>query len=402
MPDLPRDPAAPDTVVLRRYLDAVCTDAERVRVERWLAADPVANEAQLGVLRGIIRGIASVEPGRFDVRGARQRVLDRIAATKASPFVQHRATSSQPTPDRAASRGVVPKPWPQGAGVGAEGRRRWWEGRAGQRPAPTTAIAIAAMVVAAVGVGVAIRHRSAPASAGRAYATAAGQRLSVTLVDGTRLTLAPASRVRLAAEYGEGKAGGSKTRPYGVRDVELEGEAYFAVVHDAAHPFAVHAHGAVARDVGTAFDVRAYPEDLEARIAVAEGTVAIEPSATWSSREQPLQAGDVATVRQGKVAVEHGVDVAGLTGWMRGELAFHDVPLGEVVAELSRWYGLDVRLADASLANRRLRGVYGSEQSVTEVVGLVAPALGLRAQWDGPNRVTLAPATSGTRRSVEQ
>jgi len=64
----------------------------------------------------------------------------------------------------------------------------------------------------------------------REYTTAAGQRLSVTLDDGTQLTLAPASRVRLAAGYGEGRAtGGSKTRPYGARELELEGEAYFAV-----------------------------------------------------------------------------------------------------------------------------------------------------------------------------
>ena len=61
----------------------------------------------------------------------------------------------------------------------------------------------------------------------------------------------------------------------GTREVELEGEAYFAVVHDAARPFAVRAHGAVATDVGTAFDVRAYPEDAGARIAVTEGAVAV-------------------------------------------------------------------------------------------------------------------------------
>ena len=88
--------------------------------------------------------------------------------------------------------------------------------------------------------------------------------VAVTLRDGTRLVLWPASRLRIPSDFG-----------LRTRSVELQGEAYFAVVHDASHPFVVTAHGVVTRDVGTAFDIRAYADDPGVRVAVAEGEVAV-------------------------------------------------------------------------------------------------------------------------------
>ncbi len=241
-------------------------------------------------------------------------------------------------------------------------------------------IAIAASVVIALSAAV-VWHRSLVPDprflipAVREYATSPGQRLSITLVDRTQLTLAPASRVRLAADYG---------RPAGAREVELEGEAYFAVVHDAAHPFVVQAHGAVARDVGTAFDVRAYPEDAGAQIAVVEGEVVV-----GSRGELPVRAGDVATVGNGEVAVAHGVDVATLAGWAQGRLAFANAPLRDVLPVLDRWYGVTVRASDPALLAQPVTITLTSELP-GEAVAAIGAVMGLR--WDAADHTyTLYP-----------
>jgi transmembrane sensor len=246
-------------------------------------------------------------------------------------------------------------------------------------------VALAAAIVVALGVGLTVRslsHHTAPTSAGREYATAAGQRLAVTLVDGTQFTLAPASTVRVRAGYGRGS---------GSRQVELEGEAYFAVVHDAAHPFAVRAHGAVARDVGTAFDVRAYPENVGARIAVAEGAVAVTvaggcPLAGRRSRPAPVageggpcsadaRAGDVATVASGAVAVEHGADIAALTAWTQGRLVFRKTPLADVARELSRAFDLTITVGDSALGSQRITASF-DDQSADQVLEDLAAIVG--------------------------
>ncbi len=280
--------------------------------------------------------------------------------------------------------------WPRGAG-GGTGLWALIPAVGARAVRPLAALAVA--VVVALSAGPVVRHGARRTSPGRAYSTTAGQRLSVTLVDGTQFTLAPRSTVRVAADYGRGIVG---------REVELEGEAYFAVVHDAAHPFAVRTHGALARDVGTAFDVRAYPEDAGARIAVAEGVVAVGADGGCQhaavSRRCVVEArtGDVATVADTALTIEHGVDVASLTAWTRGELVFHDTPLRDVIPELERWYGIAIRLADPRLAEREVQGTLRDE-SVTGALDLIVRAVDARYEQTG-QLVTIYMATEQGRR----
>ncbi len=315
-----------DWAELARYVSGQASTEEAARIREWAAADP-----------------------------AHRLVLDQATAA----WAHARRPSVSPRTDAVwsalaahldiAAPGVPvvrPQPWPQGVGGGSAWR----------------SAAIAALVVV-VGGGIAVgtvRRGGGLNPAGREYATAAGQRLSVTLVDGTQMTLAPASHAHIPGPCGRGGIYAARlltARCSGTaREVELEGEAYFAVVHDAAHPFAVRTHGAVVRDVGTAFDVRAYPEDTSARIAVAEGTVAISaPTVAISApivgavRERPAHAGDVATVGPGGVAIEHGADVAALVAWRDGRLVFHDARFSDAARELGRFYDLDVRVSDPTL-----------------------------------------------------
>ncbi len=256
------------------------------------------------------------------------------------------------------------------------------------------------MVVVALGVGLAVgssRRRASIASPGHEYVAMAGQRLGVTLVDGTQLTLAPASTVRIAEDYGRGS---------GSREVALEGEAYFTVVHDAGHPFAVRTRGAVARDVGTSFDIRFYPGDADARVAVAEGAVAVattsgcrmvagRPAAagagfgTGAACDAQVLAGDVATVTGEGVAVQHGVDVASVASWTRGELRFRNAPLRAVAAELSRWYDLDVRVPDAVLGAKQVTGTFAGK-SLAEGLSFLGATLEARVERHG-REVTFVP-----------
>ena len=233
-------------------------------------------------------------------------------------------------------------------------------------------VAAACLVVAA---GAVLLRQTSAVSRGepREYVTAAAQREKITLADGTELTLAPASRLRFPADYGRGS-----------RDVYLEGEAFFAVRHDAAHPFAVHAGGAVARDVGTRFDVRAYADDRAVRVAVAEGEVAVGAGA---GRHRPVpgrtaRAGDAVVVSDTAVAMLHGADIAELTAWTDGRLVFRATPLREVVRDLGRWYDLDVRVDGAALGERTFSGSYTTE-SAEQVLSLVTAAVGARYERHG-------------------
>ena len=311
-------PSSVDLPALGRYLDGSALPADRALVERWIGADP-ARRAAVGALQA--------------AWGADERRLGAPYDT-----------------DAAWTRFV--------ARWGAPKRSGGWQ------------VAIAAAIVAAVvGAGGAwwlIREpRSvAEAPALREYATPRGRRAVFRLLDGTEITLNADSRVRAPVTFAARE-----------RDVYLEGEAYFRVVHDAARPFVVHTAGGAIRDIGTAFSVRAYGDVARERVAVVEGAVALA--------ETPLRAGQVATrLRTGAVRVLRGVKVADEVAWTRGRLVFASVPLGEAARALSRWYDLDVRVADPELARRPVTGSY-SDEPVAQVLTLITAAVGARYEWQG-------------------
>jgi transmembrane sensor len=203
----------------------------------------------------------------------------------------------------------------------------------------------------------------------RDYVATARERLAVTLSDGTQFVLAPASRLRVAAGYGISS-----------RDVVLDGEAFFTVVHDTKHPFAVHTARAVATDVGTAFDVRAYRDDPDTRVAVSTGQVSL---AGEHGQRALLGASDLAIVgADGTMALSRRVDVNAITVWTAGTLAYRDVPARMVVADVARWYGLDLHV-DATLAAQQVTVTLPRGVTATRVLEDLCDLLGAHVDSTG-------------------
>src|SRR5207247_358526 len=144
----------------------------------------------------------------------------------------------------------------------------------------------------------------AQAPAMREYATPRGRRAVLRLLDGTEITLNADSKLRAPVTFAARQ-----------RDVYLEGEAYFSVVHDAARPFVVHTGSGAIRDIGTRFGVHAYGDAERERVAVVEGAVALAGT--------PLRAGQVATLsRTGTIRVLRNARVTDEVAWTRGRLVF--------------------------------------------------------------------------------
>src|SRR2546426_10919998 len=199
--------------------------------------------------------------------------------------------------------------------------RRFETGYGGPKRSGRWNLAIAAAVVAAVMAAGAAwwlgrdARSVAQAPATREYATPRGRRAVLRLLDGTEITLNADSKLRAPVTFATGQ-----------RDVYLEGEAYFSVVHDAARPFIVHTAGGAVRDIGTRFGVHAYGDAARERVAVVEGAVALAGTL--------LRAGQVATLsRTGTNHVLRGARVTAEVAWTRGRLVFTNVPLEEDVRE---------------------------------------------------------------------
>lgn len=178
-------------------------------------------------------------------------------------------------------------------------------------------------------------------SIARTYATGIGQKGSVTLDDGTRVTLAPSTTLRLSS-FGSG-----------LRTVELNGEAYFNVRHADGAPFIVRTGDINTRVLGTDFVVRRYRTDPQVRVAVESGKVTVS-AATALRPSVVLTAGFAGRVTDSTASVAPAEDMSRYIGWVKGNLTFQETPLVEVLDAITRWYGYEFQLPESSMAEKKL------------------------------------------------
>jgi transmembrane sensor len=236
------------------------------------------------------------------------------------------------------------------------------------------AVAAAALLIVAGGLWYRVHTATAVAAqraVGAEYVTTVGQRATVTLSDGTRVILAPASRLRLDPGFGVAR-----------RQLSLQGQGYFMVAPAADKPFVVRTSNVAAQALGTAFTIRQYPMERETRVAVTFGKVAVRDAAALSDAPITLLArGDMVRVPlDGARVVTHGIDVDDALAWTRGRLVFHNAPVAEVLAELRRWYNMDVYIADPQLSGKHVTLSVNNE-SPAALVRALALVLEANVEW---------------------
>jgi transmembrane sensor len=334
---------------LLRLIEGECSPDEAAAIQAWVAADARRGEL-LDELRAVWR-LTGSGTRQWDVATARRRLLRAYNSPRTDVEVSRPAT---PTP-RQAWRSTV----------------TW-----------TRRFAVASCV-AAIAAIVAARVQRAE-STSREYVTAPGQRATVSLVDGTRVLLSVDSKLRVLRGYGVGE-----------RAVELEGEGYFVVRHDEQAPFIVRTARGTARDLGTEFSVRAYPQESYLQVVVAAGSVALTSAAADPATALTLRPRDRAVIdARGRATVVSGVPLEHYVSWTRGRLVFDDDSVAAVVAQLERWYDLDVAVADASLGAERITISFETE-SAEEALSALAKVLNVRMTRNGRS-VRLTPATLST------
>lgn len=214
------------------------------------------------------------------------------------------------------------------------------------------------------------------------YRTGVGQRATVTLADGTILTLNTDSRVRTRAAADR-------------RLVYLDrGQAYFKVAKDKRHPFVVTAAGRTVTALGTAFDVRV-DDGKSFKVTLVEGRVRVEtPPAATGERSAPQATEMIA----GTQLVERGdakwdlerTDVRRETSWTTGQLVFYSAPLTQVAAELNRYSDKKIVIDDAEYAARPISGTFKAGDVDTFARGLETYELA-RVERDTPQAIVLGP-----------
>jgi transmembrane sensor len=218
------------------------------------------------------------------------------------------------------------------------------------------------------------------------YETAVGGHKKITLADGSSVLLNTNSR--LDVDFSGNR-----------RDVHLtRGEAFFEVVHNKARPFTVYANNYVVRDIGTAFDVHLSKAGM-VEVGVTKGSVEVVPAngAHVSDAVKNLgvlTAGHdvVLGERVERAAVVSSADMGRKLAWRQGQLIYTGQPLGEVLADVSRYSNIKIELADPALENLPVGGAFRADQ-IEAIFAALENNFGIHAEWINPQHVRF---TSGS------
>lgn len=343
------EPKRPAAAVLDRYYAGESSGHERTEVEAWLSAHP--DEVRFGTALHAVTAAPVADTAELDAEAILARVRERIDGKRGS-------SRNHFSMGRAA--GMTHRISRKAAHIGA-------------------AFAVVALVaVAYVGIE-RVRHDATPA---QTYATRVGQRLTTRLPDGTSVTLAPQSVLRVAAGFGRAR-----------REVEIVGQAYFSVRASSSAPFVVRSGDVMTRVLGTTFMVRRYTTDGEVVVAVESGKVETERVGADRGRPLMLTHNMVARIADSTIVLTNGVDLREYMEWREGRLMFTGVTAAEIAKVLGQWYGLEFKFADTAMAKRSLSGAFDDRDPRQEVLQNLQIMLGARMTFTG-NVVTLAPKTA--------
>lgn len=206
--------------------------------------------------------------------------------------------------------------------------------------------------------------------------TRLGSKSTVKLPDGSVVMLNAGSRLTYNKDFGKEK-----------REVTLSGEGYFDVVKMTDKPFIINTEAINIKVLGTAFNVKAYPEDKQTVTSLIRGSVEItirnrpKDKIILSPNEKLVVDNDAVlaeeTEKERKISKPSrtaktmvSIDKIQLLPadnsvaeiqWTKNKLVFRGEPLADILVEMERWYGTKIELKNSLISAKAINVTFERE-----------------------------------------
>lgn len=198
--------------------------------------------------------------------------------------------------------------------------------------------------------------------------------IDMTLSDGSRIWL---------------NAGSSITYPVSFlgdeRKVEIKGEVYLEVAHNAAMPFKVSHGNMEVKVLGTHFNINAYDDEPNVRVTLLEGSVSVRPSASakaTADKSVVLKPGEQAILESNsQLTINHSPSVEQVMAWKNGLFSFTGADLTTVMRQLARWYDIQVKY-EGQIPARKFSGEITHDLTLSQLMNGLQ-SLGIKFRIEG-------------------
>ena len=192
------------------------------------------------------------------------------------------------------------------------------------------------------------------------YETAFGEQKTITLPDGSTVTLQSQTKLQVEPNFN------TDHRTLAL----LGGTARFDVVHNAQKPFIVETGAARIQDIGTSFTIQANADSIS--VTVSQGMIAFLQKGAAQPRQ--IAAGGAICLYTGH---GHSGEISETIPQDTDSLRFDNAPLSRVLGTLARHMGYPIRLTD-SLAGEKKLTIDLSGESPDDALRVVCASMHLR------------------------
>ena len=191
--------------------------------------------------------------------------------------------------------------------------------------------------------------------------TPRGGHYNLVMADGTLAILDAASSIKYPVAF-NGRE----------RAVEITGQVYFEVVHNAAKPFSVKVKGETIQDLGTHFNINAFDDEPVIKTTLIEGSVLVSLNKSVDAKAKngiKLKPGQQAvTSSLNNSIMVKNVDTDEAVAWKNGYFQFTDESLESIMRKIGRWYDVDVEYRNNSLKSKVFNGTISKYKNISQVL----------------------------------
>lgn len=207
------------------------------------------------------------------------------------------------------------------------------------------------------------------------FETRKGQKKQITLTDGTVVWLNSLSSLTL------NKGFNGKTR-----EVNLTGEAYFDVTHNVDKPFKVHTTDFSINVLGTAFNVKAYPDDKTSETTLIRGlismqsimdkknTITVKPSqkVIFVKNDKLKSDGNETGIKD--IIIKKYQEVRDTTvvetAWTKNTLEIYDQKFIDIKSDLERWFDVQIIFKSKEVENYKFTATFANDNIIDVLIAL--------------------------------
>ncbi|MBW1658217.1 FecR family protein [Flavobacterium quisquiliarum] len=199
-----------------------------------------------------------------------------------------------------------------------------------------------------------------------------GKTFKIKLSDGTSVNMNAGSSLKYPVQFIKGQN----------REVVLEGEAFFDVAKDKAHPFIVKTRGVDVKVLGTKFNVSSYKEDTDINTVLVEGSVSLSDK---TNKKAILEPGEKGSWNNEKNEIDiDKVDTRFYTEWINGEIVFRKTAFKDIVIKLERTYNVKIENKREDILDKKFNASFNKNiESIDKVLETMSKIMGFTYRKEG-------------------